>query len=108
MFVETSAFTKKADAEGPEIRLLIEAELLQRPEAGSVIPGAGGVRKLRVMNPNRGKGKRGGYRVIYLDVPEMKRIFLVTLYCKGEKTDVSQAEVRDFKRMADFLKQEAR
>ena len=45
-----------------------QRELLNDPEMGSVMPGCGGLRKMRVAHPRRGKGKRGGARVIYLHV----------------------------------------
>jgi hypothetical protein len=60
------------------------------PQCGVVIPGAGGVRKVRVAAS--GRGKRGGARVIYLfggdDVP----VFLLAVFAKNEKSDLSPAE----------------
>ena len=60
------------------------------PQCGVVIVGSGGVRKLRV--PASGRGKRGGARVIYLfggdDVP----IFLLTVFAKNERSDLTQSE----------------
>jgi mRNA-degrading endonuclease RelE of RelBE toxin-antitoxin system len=63
-FIETRAFTKLVleyltDAE----YAALQSALIADPEAGPVIPGSGGVRKLRWAAP--GRGKRGGYRVIY-------------------------------------------
>ena len=49
---------------GDALLLLIEAEILNDPMAGDVVPGSGGVRKLRVADRHRGKGKRGGFRVL--------------------------------------------
>ena len=108
IFIETSAFTKKVDAEGREALLLIQEELLGRLESSPVIPGTGGLRKLRVSNAGRGKGKRGGYRVIYVDIPEMKRTYLLGLYGKGVKADLSQDEKKVLKGLVARLKQEAR
>ena len=88
--------------------LLIQGELLGRLESSPVIPGTGGLRKLRVSNAGRGKGKRGGYRVIYLDMPEMKRTYLLGLYGKGEKADLSQDEKKVLKGLVERLKREAR
>ena len=61
--------------------------------AGFVIPGTGGARKIRFSG--RGKGKSGGYRVITFyagaDVP----VFLLNVFVKGEKVDLSQAECNE-------------
>lgn len=88
--------------------LLIQGELLERLESSPVIPGTGGLRKLRVSDAGRGKGKRGGYRVIYLDIPEMKRTYLLGLYGKGDKADLSQDEKKVLKGLVERLKREAR
>jgi hypothetical protein len=107
VFVETSAFSKTVDEEGRETLLLIQEELLRRLESGPVITGTGGLRKLRVSDAGRGKGKRGGYRVIYLDIPEMGRTYLLGLYDKNEKTDISHEEKRVLKSLVEKIKREA-
>ena len=60
------------------------------PEAGDVMQGTGGVRKARLAG--RGKGKSGGYRIVWYfgggDIP----VFLLTVFGKGEKTNLSQGE----------------
>jgi hypothetical protein len=65
------------------------------PEAGDEISGTGGARKLRLAG--RGKGKSGGYRVITFysgkDVP----VFLLAVYSKGEKSDLSKGERNELK-----------
>jgi hypothetical protein len=60
------------------------------PQCGVVIPGTGGVRKLRV--PMRGRGKRGGARVIYLFGGDSVPVFLLAAFSKNEKSDLSKAE----------------
>ena len=107
-FIETSTFTRIVDSEGRELLPLILSELLERMESGPVIPGTGGLRKLRISSARRGKGKRGGYRVIYLDHPEKKRTYLLGIYGKDEKSDLSSAEKRILKGLVEHLKQEAR
>jgi hypothetical protein len=62
----------------------------ERPDAGDVIPGTGGARKLRFAG--RGKGKSGGYRVITFYTGPDLPLFLITLFSKGEKLNISQAE----------------
>lgn len=106
LFIEASAFTKQIDVEGQETLILIQDELLERLESGTVIPGTGGIRKLRVSNARRGKGKRGGYRVVYFDIPELKRLYLLGLYGKGEKADLSHEDKRGLKWLVDCVKRE--
>ncbi|HEY5063543.1 MAG TPA: type II toxin-antitoxin system RelE/ParE family toxin [Xanthobacteraceae bacterium] len=71
------------------------------PLCGVVIPGTGGVRKLRVAAS--GRGKRGGARVIYVfggdDVP----LFLLAAFAKNEKSDLSKAERNDLARLTAEL-----
>ena len=65
-FVETTAFTKRLAALGLEEFLReLQLALLENPEAGDVEPGTGGLRKVRLGDPTRGKGTRGGARVHY-------------------------------------------
>lgn len=63
VFIEMSSFRKRVDDEGPDAMRLIQDELLENLEGGQVIQGTGGLRKLRVADDGRNKGKRGGYRV---------------------------------------------
>lgn len=80
------------EAEVSEIEDLIARD----PEAGVLMPGTGGLRKLR--HPGRGKGKSGGYRTIHYfggdDIP----IFLMALVDKGEQADLSQAAKNEFRK----------
>jgi hypothetical protein len=64
-----------------------ERRLLMDPEAGAVLPGSGGVRKMRVALP--GRGKRGGARVIYYYRSERRRIYLLFAYGKSETATLS-------------------
>lgn len=66
--------------------------LLQYPEAGKIIRGAGGVRKLRWAVS--GKGKRGGLRVIYYWKKRDDEIWLLTVYSKGEQETISSHILR--------------
>lgn len=81
-FVETKLFSRLVqdyltDDEYRELQKV----LLERPEAGPVIPHSGGVRKLRWQAS--GRGKRGGYRVIYLPRPGESKIWMLTIYPKN-------------------------
>src|SRR5205085_2487124 len=72
-------------------------ELLERsPQVGAVIPGGEGARKLRVANSDLGKGKSGGYRLLYLYDEEPEPILFLLLLCaKSDRADVGQQELRE-------------
>jgi hypothetical protein len=76
--------------------------LAGEPDAGDVIPGAGGVRKLRWAA--KGKGKRGGARIIYVYVVIAARIYLLRCYAKNVKTDLTADEKRELRQIAAYLK----
>lgn len=87
-----SGFAKDAADAGmtdDEVDNLV-AFLSENPMAGKEIAGTGGCRKIRIAG--RGKGKRGGHRVITFYTGENIPVFLVTVFSKGEKDDLSRAE----------------
>jgi mRNA-degrading endonuclease RelE of RelBE toxin-antitoxin system len=93
LFIETPIFTKQVKDLLPdtEYRKLQEA-LLMRPESGDLIPQSGGLRKIRWRIP--GKGKRGGLRVIYYwDTPD-DTFFMLTVYKKSTKKDLTQEQLK--------------
>lgn len=82
-FIEASAFTRRVyEYLSEEEYLGLQNFLLQHPEAGKVIPGSGGVRKVRW--GMSGKGKSGGARVIYYFKRQDDEIWLLTIYSKSE------------------------
>jgi hypothetical protein len=68
----------------------LQLELLQRPSLGDVIPGTGGLRKTRVAL--RGRGKRGGARIIYFWHPQTARLLMLYAYSKNEREDLTHAQ----------------
>jgi len=68
--------------------------LAQNPELGDMMPGTGGFRKLRWADQRRGKGRRGGLRIIYYYFSADQQIWLMTLYGKDEADDLTTAEKR--------------
>lgn len=106
IFVELPPFRRYLDAlsEGPEILREIQEALLEDPEAGDVVPGTGGLRKMR--HRGKGKGKSGGYRVTYLHRPEAEKIYLIVLYAKNEQEDLNENEKRVLKQLVEALKRE--
>ena len=97
-FIEAPTFTAIVAGylEDDEYRAL-QLFLAGDPEAGDVMPGTGGFRKLRWADRRRGKGKRGGLRVIYYYLSADAQIWLMTLYDKDEMADLSTAEKRTVK-----------
>jgi len=89
--LETSAFSRRADAllSRDERAELIET-LAQNPGAGDVVPGLGGVRKLRFAP--KGRGKSGAFRVIYYVLTEDMPVLALLLYGKNEQDDLSPAQ----------------
>lgn len=100
--VETPEFltaTRKLLTE--DERAVLVDFLAHNPAAGDLIPGTGGVRKLRWGLERR--GKRGGARVIYFyhnaDIP----LFALTAYAKSERADLSQKDRNDFRQLTKLL-----
>ncbi len=73
---------------------LLQLTLARNPKFGAVIQGTGGFRKARWRDERRGKGKRGGLRVIYYHFEKENVIWLLTMYGKGEIEDLSPNEKR--------------
>jgi hypothetical protein len=94
LFIELQPFSLVRDAHfgGDEHFALFQTHLAALPDVGDVMPGCNGLRKVRWNDPRRGKGKRGGLRVVYLTLPEIRVILLVDVYDKGEAEDLSPRE----------------
>lgn len=99
VFVELPAFARhRADYLDDEAFRALQNMLLKAPEAGDPIPGTGGLRKLRFVDVRRGKGKRGGLRVIYYWWAPGLQFWLFTLYDKDEMPDLNEEQRRQLKR----------
>jgi hypothetical protein len=104
-FVETREFTRLVKKYLSDDAFSdFQRELLNDPETGAVMPGCGGLRKMRVGDPRRGKGKRGGVSVIYLHVAEADVIFLMDLYDKDEQEDLTADQKKILKSLAHSFK----
>ena len=87
IFIETSTFTKYIGHYLTDDEYLgLQTFLLQHPDTGKIIPGSGGVRKLRWSIA--GKGKSGGIRVIYYWRKSRDEIWLLTVYSKSERENI--------------------
>lgn len=101
-FFETPAFTRHlpkylTDDQYAEL----QAFLGQNPEAGNLMPGTGGFRKLRWGDDRRRKGKRGGLRVIYYFLTRDHHIWLFTVFGKGEADDLTPEGKRQLRAALD-------
>lgn len=100
IIVETKVFTARivglfSDEEYRSLQL----ELVERPTAGSVIPGTGGLRKLRWAAS--GRGKRGGARIIYFWHAASERIVMLLAYAKNESDDLNAAQRKILRKMIE-------
>src|SRR5690242_1961006 len=80
----------------------LEADIAANPDAGDVIQGLNGVRKIRFAMG--GKGKRGGGRAIYVVVVTKETAYLLFAYAKSDREDLTQAERKMLAELAAFLK----
>ena len=95
LFVELPAFQRhRAEYLDDEAFSALQAALMADPEAGDVIRDTGGLRKVRFADSRRGKGKRGGLRVIYYWWVPGCQFWLFTLYGKGEVSDLAAEQRR--------------
>ena len=89
-FVELPAFERtRKDYLDDGAYSNLQRELMANPEAGDVIAGTGRLRKLRQQDPRRGKGKRGGLRVIYYWWLGSNQFWLFTVYDKDQADDLT-------------------
>ncbi len=85
--IESPIFTRLwPDYWSKDERGEFSAWIANNPEAGDVVPGSGGIRKVRWWQ--KGKGKRGGVRVIYLATPARGLIWLLTIYAKADRENI--------------------
>jgi hypothetical protein len=97
-FIEAPAFSRRrADCLDDDQFRRLQAELANNPEAGDLMPGTGGFRKMRWADARRGKGRRGGLRVIYYHFPSEHQIWLMTLYGKDEASDLTAQQKKALK-----------
>lgn len=107
-FIETPMFTAKWQDLGLTDDDLRELQkiLLKNSKSGDTISHTGGLRKIRIPMENKGKGKRSGARVIYIDVDIKESIYLINVYAKNEKADLTPDEKRALKAVVKILKEE--
>ena len=103
--VRLPSFERSArDILGREEEAWLDNTLARRPDVGAIIRGTGGVRKLRVALP--GRGKSGGARVIYYYHGRADRVFLIRVYPKNRKDDLTGAERSEMRKLTTLLEAE--
>ena len=108
--IETRNFTKKIDEFLSKRSLLIydfdelKIQLSKRPDQGDLVPGTGGIRKIRLQSSS--KGKSGGFRICYYFIDqESNEIFLILIYQKNEQTDLSSDEKKTLKEIIKDIRE---
>jgi hypothetical protein len=104
-FTEHPVFTRRiTELLTDEEYRRFQTDLAANPEAGDVIPGLSGLRKVRLALP--GRGKRGAARVLYLLFVRAETVFLLYVFAKGEFKDLPPDKRRVIKRLVDEIKKE--
>lgn len=98
--VETSVFTRRVqDLLSDEEYRQLQAALIHRPDAGAVIPGSGGLRKIRWALA--GRGKRGEIRVIYYWAVEQDRLLMLFLFAKNDRDDLTPDQLKILRKIVE-------
>lgn len=100
LFVELPAFARHRQEYLDDLAFQkLQQQLMANPEAGDVMEGTGGLRKVRFADIRRGKGKRGGLRIIYYWWDEGPQFWLFTVFDKDESSDLSADQRKMLKEM---------
>jgi hypothetical protein len=109
VYIESTVFTAKlhhlAGESAVDVLSRIQADLQKNPERGDLVQGLGGIRKARIGNPARGKGKRGGYRYLFLYLENRGHIHLLFLLDKDEQVDLSNDERKILRALVAAIRQ---
>lgn len=82
----------------------IQADLMKNPTRGDLVEDLGGIRKARCANPSRSKGKRGGYRYMFLYLENRGHIHLLYLLDKDEQEDLTNQERKVLRALVTAIK----
>jgi hypothetical protein len=96
VFLETPVFTRRIkELVNDDQYRQLQLRLLARPDAGDLIPGSGGLRKIRLAMA--GRGKRGGSRVIYYWMTAKSQIYMLLVYAKNEQDDLTAEQLKELR-----------
>ena len=105
--IETSVFTRRADALlSRDERMELITALASNPRAGVLVPGLGGIRKMRFAAG--GKGQRGGVRVVWFVTSDEMPVIALLVYAKNEQVNPSPAEQRAMLAVVEGIKRNTR
>lgn len=100
IIIETSVFTRRIqDLLSDEAYSELQAELVKRPDAGALILGSGGLRKVRWGYQHQ--GKRGGVRIIYFWAVQHEQILMLFIYPKNETDNLSPTQLRALRQVVE-------
>ena len=100
VIVETSVFTKQVQKLlSQESYRLLQLDLAKRPDLGTIIPGSGGLRKVRW--GFQGQGKRGGVRVIYYWAVSDEHLLMLLMYPKNVQDNLPQAQLKMLRQIVE-------
>ena len=105
-FIEVPHFTKKWFSLGfnDDDLAILENELIDNANKGVLMRNTGGIRKIRISL--NGKGKSGGARVCYVNFATYEKIYLIDVFSKNEKENLSKEECNELKKLISILKEE--
>lgn len=102
VFVELPSFNKyRSDYLVDDEYQSLQRSLLESPSMGNVIQGTGGLRKIRWVDKNRNKGKRGGIRIIYYWYDGGSQFWFFTIFDKNEASDITPDQKKILKKMLE-------
>lgn len=108
VFIESRAFTRRlhelAKDAADSVLGAIQVDSLHEPMRGDLVRGLGGIRKARIANPIRGKGKRGGFRYMYFYLESKGHVHLLFLMDKNEQEDLDSAQRAVLRQLMDRIK----
>jgi len=97
-FVEAPPFTRHlAEYLDEDAYRELQTRLAANPELGDLMPGTGGFRKMRWADPRRGKGRRGGLRIVYYHFSSDHQVWLMTIFDKNEASDLTPQQKKALK-----------
>ena len=106
IFIELPHFERHREQHlDDESYRLLQNELIENPAKGALIKGLGGLRKIRVANTGRGKGKRGGSRVIYYWFVDSAHFVMFSIYGKEVQDDLTSEQRKQFIKLLSKLKE---